>query len=165
NFNFTLVAHAAARLAAQIGEQIAANYSDKGAALNLVKAEYLASILVGSIYQAFEGQQGVRDSGLLHTPAAAGVRPDIQKFLDAIKPMARAAVELVRAPTGQLKSRRAELIAQVATLKEFLAKNALANRHLIPGDDGYPDSGGDQQAAAPGAEPPADKVAGARGGK
>jgi hypothetical protein len=165
SFSFTLVAHAAARLAAQIGDQIAASYSDKGAALNPVKAEYLASILVGPVYQAFEGQQGVRESGLLHIPAAAAARSDIQKLLDAIKPMARAAVELVRAPTGQLKARRADLIAQAATLKEFLAKNAPADRHLVPGDNGYPDSGGDQQAAAPDAEPAADKVAGARGGK
>jgi hypothetical protein len=165
NFNFALVAHAATRLAAQIGDQIAANYSEKGAPLNAVKAEYLASILVGPVYQAFDGQQGVRESGLLHTPAAAADRANIQKLLDATRPMARAAVELVRAPTGQLKARRADLIAQVATLKEFLAKNGPANRHLVPGDDGYPDSGGDQQAAAPDSEPAADKVVGARGGK
>jgi hypothetical protein len=165
NFNFPLVAHAAARLAAQIGEQIASNYSDKGAPINAVKAEYLASILVGPLYQTFDGQPQVRESGLLHTPAAAATRGEIQKILDATRPMAKAAIELVRAPTGQIKTRRAELIAQVAGLKEFLAKNSPANRHLVPGDDGFPDSGGDQQADAPVALPAADKVAGARGGK
>jgi len=165
SFNFGLVAHAASGLAAQLGEQIAANYSDKGAPINQGKAEYLASMLVGPLYQAFDGQQGVRESGLLHIPAAANSRAEIQKLLDAVKPMARAAIDLVRAPTGQIKARRQDVIARVAALKEFLAKNPPASRHLVPGDEGFPELGGGQQAAAPAAEPAAAKVAGARGGR
>lgn len=163
-YNFGLIAYATSVLAASLGEQITANYSDK-AALNQVKAEYLASMLVGPLYQAFDGQPGVRESGLLHTPAAASSRAEIQKMLDALKPMAKAAIELVRAPTGQIKARRQDLVARVAELKEFLAKNAPNNRHLVPGDDGFLQKGADQQADAPAAEPADDKVAGARGGK
>jgi len=163
SYNFGLVAFAASALAAQLGDQIAASYSDK-AALNQVKAEYLVAMLVGPLYQAFEGQPGVRESGLLHTPAAVNSRAEVQKMLDAIKPMAKAAIDLVRAPTGQIKARRQDLIARVTALKEFLAKNAPGNRHLVPGDDGFLE-GGNQQAVAPAAEPAADRVAGARGGK
>ena len=79
--------------------------------------------------------------------------------------MAKAAIDLVRAPTGQIKARRQDLIARVAALKEFLAKNAPASRHLVPGDEGFPEFGGAQQADAPAAEPAAAKVAGARGGR
>jgi len=163
SYNFGLVAFAASALAAQLGDQIAASYSDK-AALNQVKAEYLVAMLVGPLYQAFEGQPGVRESGLLHPPAAVNSRAEVQKMLDAIKPMAKAAIDLVRAPTGQIKARRQDLIARVTALKEFLAKNAPGNRHLVPGDDGFLE-GGNQQAGAPAAEPAADRVAGARGGK
>ncbi len=136
NYNYGLVAYAAGQLAAQLGDQIAANYSDKGTALNPIKAEYLASLLLGPIYQTFEGAQGVRESGLLHTNAGAA-RADAQKVLDAIKPVARAAVDLLRSPTGLLKARRQDLTARVAALKEFLAKNAPTNNHLVPEDDGF----------------------------
>jgi hypothetical protein len=162
-YNFPLVAYAAAQLAARVGDQIVASYSaDKGKPLNATKAEYLTGLLVGPVYQAFEGQPGVRESGLLHANAAA-THSDIQKIADQIKPVAKAALELVRAPTGQLKARRTDLVARVDVLKEFLAKNVPANRHLVPDDDGFLEDAG-AQAGAP-AEPGAAKVAGAPSGK
>ncbi len=162
-YNFPLVAYAAAQLAAQVGDQIVASYSaDKGKPLNAAKAEYLTGLLLGPVYQAFEGQAGVRESGLLHANAAAA-HSDIQKIADQIKPVAKAALELVRAPTGQLQARRADLVARVEALKEFLAKNVPANRHLVPDDDGFLEDAG-AQAGAP-AELGAAKVAGAPGGK
>ena len=162
-YNFPLVAYAAAQLAAHVGDQIVASYSaDKGTPLNASKAEYLTALLVGPVYQAFEGQAGVRESGLLHGNATAA-RSDIQKVADQIKPVAKAALELIRAPKGQLKARRADLAARVDALKDFLAKNVPANRHLVPDDDGFLEDAG-SQAGAP-AEPGAAKVAGAPGGK
>jgi hypothetical protein len=162
-YNFPLVAYAAAQLAAQVGDQIVASYSaDKGKPLNATKAEYLTGLLVGPVYQAFEGQAGVRESGLLHGNAAAA-RSDIEKIADQMKPVAKAALELIRAPTGQLKARRADLAARVEALKEFLAKNVPANRHLVPDDEEFLEDAG-VQAGAP-AEPGAAKVAEAPGGK
>jgi hypothetical protein len=165
-FNYTLIAYAAAQLAAQLGEQVAAKYSaDKGTPLNATKAEYLTALLAGPVYQAFEGQTEVRDSGLLHGNAAAA-RNQIQGMLDQIKPIVRASLDLIRAPTGQLKARRKDLVDRVATLKEFLAKNAPANRHLVPDDDGFLQAG-DSQAEPPAAAQPgtANVAAGARGAK
>ena len=78
--------------------------------------------------------------------------------------MAKAAVELIRAPTGQLKARRQDLIARVAALKEFLAKNVPANRHLVPMTTDFWRRRGPAGGRAA-AEPAAAKVAGARGGK
>ncbi|MBV8127399.1 MAG: hypothetical protein JO114_06980 [Planctomycetaceae bacterium] len=163
DYNSPLVAYAAAQLAAWVGDQIVASYSaDKGTPLNATKAEYLTALLVGPVYQAFEGQAGVRESGLLHGNATT-VRSDIQKVADQIKPVAKAALELIRAPKGQLKARRADLAARVEALKDFLAKNVPTNRHLVPDDDGFLEDAG-SQAGAP-AEPGAAKVAGATGGK
>jgi hypothetical protein len=162
-YNFPLVAYAAAQLAARLGDQILATYSsDKGKPLNETKAEYLTGLLVGPVYQAFEGQTGLRESGLLHANAAAA-RSDLQKVADQIKPVSKAALELIRAPSGQRKARRVDLEARVAALKEFLARNVPANRHLVPDDDGFLEDAG-AQAGAP-AEPGAAKVAGAPGGK
>ena len=166
NYNFPLIAYAAAQLTARVGDQVAACYSadSKAKPLNATKAEYLTTLLVGPIYQAFEGQTAARESGLLHSPAPApAARSEIQKVADQIKPVAKAAVELVRAPTGQLKARRADLVARVSSLREFLAKNVPTNHHLVPEDDGFLEEAG-AQAAAP-AQPGTAKVAGAAGGK
>ncbi len=162
-YNFPLIAYAAAQLAARVGDQILATYTaDKGKPLNETKAEYLTGLFVGPIYQAFEGQTGQRESGLLHGNAVAA-RSDILKIADQIKPVAKAALELIRAPTGQRKARRSDLQARVDALKEFLAKNVPANRHLVPDDEGFLEDTG-AQAAAP-ADPGAAKLARVPGGK
>jgi hypothetical protein len=166
SFNYPLVAYATAQLAAQLGDQVAANYSaEKGTPLNATKAEYLAALLAGPVYQAFEGQIEARDSGLLHGNAAAA-RNQLQGFLDQIRPVVKASLELVRAPTGQLKARRKDLVDRVAALKDFLAKNAPANHHLVPDDDGFLQAGEDKAEPPAAAQPGTAKVAaGARGGK
>jgi hypothetical protein len=161
NYNFGLIAYAAAGLVAQLGDQVAANYSDKGAAINEPKAQHLTWLLLGPVYQAFDGQPGARDSGLLHVNPAA--RSEVQKALDQIRPVAAASLDLVRAPAGQRKLRRQDLVTRVAALKDYLAKNAPANRHLVPDDEGYLEAEGAQARAAE--EPDAAKVAGARGGR
>ena len=94
---------------------------------------------------------------------ATAARSDIQKVADQIKPVAKAALELIRAPKGQLKARRADLAARVDALKDFLARNVPANRHLVPDDDGFLEDAG-AQAGTP-ADPGAAKMAGAPGGK
>jgi hypothetical protein len=156
NYNFGLVAHATAQLAARVGDQIVANYSETGKPLNATKAEYLTTLLLGPIYQTFDGMPEGRESGLLHVNAGAA-RGDVEKVLEQTRPVVRAAMELVRAPTGQLKARRKDLKDRVASLKEFLAKNVPANRHLVPSDDGFLEEADAQAAAA--------QVAGARGAK
>jgi hypothetical protein len=161
SYNFGLVAHAAAQLVAQVGDQIVSNYSDKGAVLNEPKAQHLTWLLVGPVFQAFDGQAGARESGLLNTNPAA--RGEVQKVLDQIKPVAAASLDLVRAPAGQRKARREDLVQRVGALKDYLAKNGPADHHLVPDDEGYLESEG-TQAGEP-AEPGAAKVAGARGGR
>ncbi len=92
NYNFPLIAYASAQLAGRLGDQIAACYTEekvkakdtdtdkeksknkdtsKVKPLNATKAEHLTGLLVGPLYQAFEGQPGARESGLLHTTATS----------------------------------------------------------------------------------------------
>jgi hypothetical protein len=162
DYNYPLVAFSTGQLAAQVGDQILANYSDQGKPLNATKAEYLTTILLGPIYQAFEGVPGARESGLLHGNVG-GARSAVQKVLDAIKPMARASLELIRSPNGLLKARHQDLATRVAALKDFLAKNAPASKHLVPGDEGYTVGGGEQADAH--VKPDSLKLVGSRGGK
>ncbi|QEH33062.1 hypothetical protein OJF2_15580 [Aquisphaera giovannonii] len=177
DYNFKLVAYLAGQVAAGAGEAVLSSYSDKGPPLNAAKAQYMTALLVGPLSQVFEGQPGVRDSGLLHNPAAASSRSDIQKVQGQITAVAKSALELVRAPAGQRAAERKDLEAQIGRLKEFLAKNVPANGHLVPGDEGLLNEDSPAAAAAEGegdASPPAaekpskpdrpaSKVAGNRG--
>ncbi|WP_165219089.1 hypothetical protein [Aquisphaera insulae] len=148
DYNHALVAYLTGQVAAAIGDEIVASYSEKGPALNATKAQYLATLLIGPIFQTFEGQAGVRDSGLLHNPAAASSRSEIQKVQDLITPLSKSAVDLVKAPAGQLASRRKDLQARVAAVRAYLAKNVPANGHLVPGDDGFL-AGAEEPASPP----------------
>jgi hypothetical protein len=167
-YNFGLVAYGAAQLAATLGEQVGACYGDDGKPINSSKAEYLTGLLAGPLMQAYNGQANARESGLLHGYNGNSAK-DIQKVADQVQPVVRAALDLIRSPNGQLKDRKQDLKTRVVALQDYLAKNVPADRHLVPGDEGFfGNQGGaeaEADAKAPAAEPAAAKVAGARGGK
>jgi hypothetical protein len=50
----------------------------------------------------------------------------------------RATIEMLSAGQRQVKDRQKDLLARVAALKEFLDKNAPADRHLVPGEAEFP---------------------------
>ena len=131
-FNYRLVGHSAGQLAAELGSRIASEY-----AKNQDKAKYLTALLIGPVYQAFEGVPGAQDSGLVHV-VAGDASAYVQSILDLIKPVAKAAVDLNAAGTRQAKDRQKELVAHVAALKDFLDKNAPADRHLVPDGTEFP---------------------------
>ena len=60
-YNFPLVAHATGQLAAELGTQIGSNFKN-----NPLKSRYLTVLLAGPVFEAFDGVQGMRDSGLMH---------------------------------------------------------------------------------------------------
>ena len=66
-----------------------------------------------------------RDSGLLKSthPNATQSRPFIKQVADKAKPIAAAAVRLVKGAPGQSQSFLKDLQAKVADLKSFLEKN------------------------------------------
>jgi hypothetical protein len=131
-YNYPLVAHAAGQLATELGNRVGTTYS-----VNQDKARYLASLLIGPVYQAFDGVPGTRDSGLLHATGGASATY-IQKVFDLIKPVVQGTVDLLSAGQRQAKDRQKELVVHVAALKEFLEKNQPPDRHLVPDGAAFP---------------------------
>ena len=154
-YNFALVAHATGQLAADLGAAIASTFSVKPPrADNLTKARYLSALLIGPVYQTFEGVPGLNDSGLLH--AFANPAQDyVQKVLDQVKPVAQATVQLLGAPSKQIPELKTTLGKNVAALRDFLAKNPPPDRRLVPGEREFP-----EPAAGAWFVPPANPVAG-----
>ena len=87
------------------------------------------------IIQTFDGIDTARDSGLLKSthPAATAARPFIKSVSDKIKPVAAAAIRLIREPGGKAAQNLKDLEAKVAELKALLQKNPPANTWLVPG--------------------------------
>jgi hypothetical protein len=131
-YNYRLVVHSAGQLAAELGNRIASGY-----AKNQDRAKYLTALLIGPVYQAFDGVPGARDSGLVHV-AAGDSAEYVQSIFDLVKPIAKAAVDLNAAGSRQARERQKELVARVAVLKDFLEKNAPPDRHLVPDGAEYP---------------------------
>ena len=131
-YNYQLVAHAAGQLAVELGNRIATGFSS-----NQDKAKYWTALLIGPVYQAFDGVPGARDSGLLHS-AGGQSAAYIQQVFDLVKPVAQATIELLGSGQRQIKTRQKELVDHVAALKDFLEKNAPGDRHLVPEGAEFP---------------------------
>jgi hypothetical protein len=134
-YSIPVAAHATTQLAAAIGDKIASGFTE-----NKLYAQKLTTLLMGPVAQAFEGRQGQRESGFLNSPLLAN-KADVQKYLDAIRPMLKTAIELVGGPPGQAKAKNDELKARVATLKEFLKKNTPQSTELFQGGPQLPTPG------------------------
>jgi hypothetical protein len=101
---------------------------------NMAKAKYFTSLLVGPVYQAFDGVSGLRESGLLHgaSPAYA------EKVFPLVKAVARAAVDLVYSGSRQRDAAQKQMAAQVEALRSFLETTAPTDRHLVPDGVAFP---------------------------
>jgi hypothetical protein len=167
-YNFSLVAYDIGRLAAELGDKISASFAE-----NSVLAERWTGLLVSQIYQAFNGMDGARESGLLHSthPDLGPNASRIKQIADLESAVAKAAVEMIRAPGGQAKARggadklkeQTVLNQRVAALKAFLDKNPPKEFTLVPGGPEFR-----LQASEMAAEAPAERAAGvvgARGGR
>jgi len=121
----------------------------KPAGTNPDKARYLTALLVGPVYQAFDGAPGLRDAGLLH---AGGHAPAYtEKVFALVKAVVKASVDLVQPGVSrQVDAKKKELAAQVAALREFVETNAPADRHLVPDGVAFPLPDVRAQLPAPG---------------
>jgi hypothetical protein len=159
-FNFALVAHAAGQLAADVAAAIDATYSENPPrADNPTKARYLTALLIGPVYEAFDGVSEQRDSGLLHSLAAQGgpTTAYVQKVFDLVKQIAQSSVQLLGAPSKEFKERKKTLAGQVTALRTFLEKNPPPNRQLVQDGKEFPAGG---PAAGVWQTPPASPLAG-----
>ena len=155
-YNYPLVTYHIGRLTADLADKVA-----KTRTSNPYLAERWTGLLVGPVFQAFNGLEGVRETGLLHVPNAGPSQSGIKQMADLESAVAKAAVELVRATPGQLKDAFPALASRTSALKAYLDKNPPKDFHLVPGGPEY--RPGDGQVATAPNEPA--KVVGAPGGK
>jgi hypothetical protein len=106
---------------------------------NPVKAKYLTSLLIGPVYQSFEGVPGPRgdSGGLIRNAAGDGVAYS-QRVFELVKTVAKASIDLISAGSRQINDRKKDLDARVQALRDFLEKNAPPDRHLVQGGEDYP---------------------------
>jgi hypothetical protein len=131
-YNFPLVAHASGLLAAELGTQIGSNFKN-----NPLKSRYLTVLLAGPVFEAFDGVSGMRDSGLVHMTTGESAAYVSQVF-ELVKPIVKAASDLLASPSRQVPDRQKDLAAKVAALKQFLSKNQPRNRSLVQGGPEFP---------------------------
>src|SRR5262249_27279970 len=131
-YNFKLVAHYAGLLAADVAAELNDQYSDNPPrAENPTKAKYLAALLVGPVYQCFNGVSGESNSGILQTGKAdTESLKTTQKVFDLVRPLAQASVELLGAPTKEYKARKQKLAERIEALRTSLKQNPPPSRKL-----------------------------------
>ncbi|MDR3633308.1 MAG: hypothetical protein P4L84_05680 [Isosphaeraceae bacterium] len=144
-FNFSLVAHNVAEVAADLGDKVVDVFD-----ANQNQSRYYTSFLLYQIHPALEGDPKVRDAGILKVPGNhAGfnqAKPFLQQVDDLVKSVYKASVELLNAPRGKQKDLQKQLANRVDALRKFLQKNPPADTRLVPGGQAFP---GNQVAAAP----------------
>jgi hypothetical protein len=106
---------------------------------NPIKARYLTALLIGPVYQAFDGNPGARGDagGLLRNAGTEGAAYS-QKVFDLVKPIAKSSIELITSGSRQINDKKKELQARVDALRDFLEKNAPDDRHLVQGGEDFP---------------------------
>jgi HEAT repeat protein len=144
-YNFPMIAYSVGELAAMLGDRVRDNFPK-----NATQAEFWTGLIVAQVLQTFDGVDAARDSGLLKSahPAATAARPFIKSVSDKTKPVAAAAVKLVREPAGRAAQNLKDLESRIAELKMLLQKNPPANTWLVPNGPKFP-VGGAQVAKAP----------------
>ncbi|WP_254053430.1 HEAT repeat domain-containing protein [Singulisphaera sp. GP187] len=152
-FNYKLVAYYGGEVAAELGERILATYGT-----NITLAQSYAAPLLYQIYPSFYGVEGARESGLLRMPNLGNNRGFIEQLGNQIKPVAKSAVELFKAPKGNRDKYAKELSDKVAVLKSFLDKN-------VPDDNQFGDKQFPLKAEIADVRAEDPKVAGAVRGK
>jgi len=142
-YNFALPAYGAGQLAAELATRINALYPNTPKILdNPTKAKYLTAMLVGPVYQAFDGIAGQRDGGGLIHMASGPSNAYVQKVFLLLKPVAQTAIDLLGSPPKQYKDRKKALATQIAALQRFLEQNQPPNRSLVQGGQEFVVAGG-----------------------
>jgi hypothetical protein len=132
----------------------AAKPAKTGPPTNMDKAKYFTSLLVGPVWQSFDGVSGQRESGLLHAAGAPGYAGKVFPLVQAV---AKASIDLVYSTSRQREESRKALAVQVDALRSFLETTGPADRHLVPDGVAFPlpetQTAGLPAAGAPAAEP------------
>jgi hypothetical protein len=134
-FNYNLVGYWIGQAAADLGAKVESSYSDSPA-----KATHLTSLLLYRLLGALRGDDTVRESGLMNSTTLGPSRKFLTDVTTRVQAVTVAAFNLTSpaTPKNQLDSRKKELNAKVAALKEFLAQNKPSDSRLVPGGPEIP---------------------------
>lgn len=132
DYNYGLIAYHIGRAAADLGDQLVAQTSG-----STERAKYLMGFYVYKLLAGLSGDETVRDSGLLPLSRTTTSRDYVQNIYQRVVAIATAGMELSRAPTAQLQSRRKSLAAAVTDLKQYLQKNPPKSTRLIPSGEEF----------------------------
>jgi hypothetical protein len=106
---------------------------------NPIKARFLTALLIGPVYQAFDGSPGPRgDSGGLVRISTGDGSAYSQKVFDLVKPLAKASIDLITSGSRDTNDRKKALQARVDALRDFLKETAPPDRHLVQGGEDFP---------------------------
>jgi hypothetical protein len=143
-YNFALVGQEVGELAVDLGNRIVQEYDDAPANFHKDKdtATQLTSLLIFQVCPSLIGEEGVRDSGLLHASHKNASDPAFKAFItkldDKVKAVSRSAYNLIRSLSEGNKAARNELDAKLADLKSLLASTSPKDRRLVPGGPEFP---------------------------
>jgi hypothetical protein len=153
-FNYSLIGHEIGLLVVDIGDQIVQEYDDNKDDFEKEKtqSEHLTSLLLFQVYPGLIGEDGVRDSGLLHSPhpSFGASKPFLTKLDELVKGVTRESFELLRAGGAMAQDKRNDLKSKITALKQFLDQSSPKDRRLLPGGPEFAPANAQQVAGAPG---------------
>jgi hypothetical protein len=100
----------------------------------------LTGYLLYQIVPGLKGQDGVRDSGIGTASNLGSAVKQVREIESRVEKLAVAAYNLSSGttPRNEKPTRKRELAAAVAALRDYLDKNPPSNNHLVPNGPEYP---------------------------
>ncbi|MHB1560428.1 MAG: hypothetical protein ACYC61_23495 [Isosphaeraceae bacterium] len=132
-YNHRLVAYGIGLVAADLGDEFNELFIEKPASVqNRPKAQYLAALLAGPVYQGLEGVPERNNSGVIQAASSDQESARyVRKVMDLVKQETQALISLLGSPPSQYKNRKQDLAKTTAALRKFLADNPPPSRRLV----------------------------------
>jgi len=130
-FNYPLAAYHIGQATVDLAEGVDSSISE-----STERATHLAGLILYRLLPALRGEEGVRESGLLNSSGLGGpARKNLTDMATRMQAVSVAAFNVVSTalPKSTFDSRKKELNAKVAALKDYLAKNKPSDTRLVPG--------------------------------
>ncbi len=132
-YNYRLVAYGTGLVAADVGDEFGELFIEKPAHVqNRPKAQYLAALLAGPVFQSLDGVPDRTNSGLIVAASNdQNASKYVRKVLDLVKQETQATISLLGSPPTQYGKRKQELAKTTAALRKFLGDNPPPSRRLV----------------------------------
>ncbi|MFM7594224.1 MAG: hypothetical protein ACKO85_20735 [Isosphaeraceae bacterium] len=135
-FNNHLVAASLAQAVADTAKKVMASTPTDSS-----RGQQLIAILAERIPSAFNGEQGMTDSGLVRQAVvgqgSTEAKAAIDALFNAIKPVINAGSNYVKSRGDIVEGRRTDLQTTIAELEKAIAKNQAKDRTLIKGGESF----------------------------